>query len=112
MVVARSEAQTGPRVEDQPTSSARAVLSYNLLRAGLLLVCLGIGWAAGLHGLWLIIVALLASGVLSWFLLSGQRVRMGLAIEQTVERGRSRMAARTAAEDAYADEVARRTADK
>jgi hypothetical protein len=111
MFVARRGPQIGPPIEDRSTGSARALLSYNLLRAALLAGCLGIGWLAGLRGLWLIIVALLASGVLSFFLLAGQRVRMGIAIEQSVVRGRARMAARTAAEDEYADELARRAGD-
>jgi hypothetical protein len=82
------------------------VLVYNLWRLGLLVVCLGLGWLAGLRGAALIVAALLVSGLLSWFLLQRQRVAMGMAVERTVERGRVRMAARTAAEDAYADAVA------
>jgi hypothetical protein len=84
-------------------SVSRAFLVYNLVRLGLLLGCLGIGWLAGVHSVWLIVGALFVSGVLSWFLLRRQRVAMGVAVEQTVERSRVRMGARTADEDAYVD---------
>jgi hypothetical protein len=86
-------------------SASRAVLVYNLCRLGLLAVCLGFGWLAGLRGLALIVVALLASGLLSWFLLGQQRTQMGQAVERAVARGQARMGARTAAEDAYVDNV-------
>jgi hypothetical protein len=107
MTVALKRRQTGQPAVDRTASPARALLSYNLLRAALLAACLGLGYVAGLRGLLLIVAALLVSGVLSWFLLTRQRVSMGAAIEQSVARGRARMAARTAAEDAYADDVAR-----
>jgi hypothetical protein len=83
------------------------VLVYNTYRLGLLGVCLGIGWLAGLRGLLWIVAALAVSGALSWFLLRTQRIAMGVAVEQTVERSRvmTRAAERTAAEDAYADQV-------
>jgi hypothetical protein len=112
VAVALKRRQIGQQSGDPTPSPARALLSYNLLRAALLAGCLGIGYLAGLSGLVLIVVALLVSGVLSWFLLTRQRVGMGLAIERSVERGRARMAARTAAEDAYADEMAREAADE
>jgi hypothetical protein len=81
------------------------VLVYNLARLALLGLCLLVGWYAGLRGLPWIAIGFLASGVLSWFLLARQRVGMGLAIERAVERGRSKLAERTAAEDAYADSL-------
>jgi hypothetical protein len=87
----------------QPRGASRAVLAYNLCRLGLLVLCLGIGWLAGLRGFWLIVAALFVSGVASWFLLRAQREAMGRAVEQTVERSRVRMAARTNAEDSYVD---------
>jgi Protein of unknown function (DUF4229) len=84
-------------------SASRAVLAYNLWRLGLLAICLGVGWLAGLRSFPLIVTALFASGVLSWFLLRRQREAMGMAVERTVERSRVRLAARTAAEDSYVD---------
>jgi hypothetical protein len=73
------------------------------LRLGLLVVCLGVGWLVGIHSVWLIVGSLLVSGVLSWFLLRRQREAMGAAVEQTVERSRVRMVARTSSEDSYVD---------
>jgi membrane protein implicated in regulation of membrane protease activity len=85
----------------EPTAN-RAVLIYNLLRLGLFAVCFGVGWFAGLRPvIALLVLALLVSGVLSWFLLRRQREAMGRAVERTVERSRRRMAERTAAEDDY-----------
>jgi hypothetical protein len=76
---------------------------YNLLRAALFGICFGLGWLAGLRSIALVVVALLVSGVLSWFALRKQRVAMGVAVELTVERSRVRMAERTAREDEYVD---------
>src|ERR1700684_1761794 len=90
---------------DGQPSGSRAVLTYNAYRLGLLLIFLGIGWAAGLPGIVTIIGALFVSGVLSWFLLRRQREAMGEAVERTVTRGQARMAARAAAEDGYVDGV-------
>ncbi|HEX3707112.1 MAG TPA: DUF4229 domain-containing protein [Mycobacteriales bacterium] len=92
-----------PTVEQ--TSGAKAVLVYNLLRLGLLAACAALGYLVGLRGLYLVAVAFLASGVISWFALKRQRISMGAAIERTVERGRGKMAERTAAEDAIADQL-------
>ena len=89
-----------------PRSASRAVLVYNLCRLGLLVVCLGLGWLAGIRNwLVLIVAALLVSGLLSWFLLRRQRTQMGQAVERAVARGQARMGAHTAAEDAYVDSV-------
>ncbi|HWC36027.1 MAG TPA: DUF4229 domain-containing protein [Mycobacteriales bacterium] len=96
--------QPEPRVAEP--SGARAVLIYNLLRLSLLVACLVAGWYAGIHNwLYLCAGAFLVSGVISWFALKHQRIAMGMAIERTVERGRTKMAERTATEDAYADQV-------
>lgn len=81
------------------------MLVYNLYRLGLLLLCLGLGWIAGLRSILLIVAALFISGVLSWFALRRQREAMGLAVEATVARGQRRFAARTAAEDEYVDHL-------
>jgi Protein of unknown function (DUF4229) len=81
------------------------MLTYNVWRLGLLGICLGIGYLAGLRGALWIVVALAVSGALSWFLLKRQREAMGLAVEQTVQRSRVKMMERTAAEDSYVDAV-------
>ena len=73
-------------------SPSKALLAYNAWRLLLLVACLAIGDLAGLHGFPLIVVALLVSGVLSWFLLKRQRINMGMAVESQVQRGRSKLA--------------------
>jgi uncharacterized protein DUF4229 len=83
----------------------RAVAGYTAARAGLLLLCLVLGWVAGLGGPFLLIVALLVSGLLSWFLLRNQRMAVGGVVERRVDKLRERMDSRAAAEDAYVDAV-------
>lgn len=107
----------GPR-----PGTARSLLVYNLLRLALLAACLGLGYLAGLRGFALILAALLVSGVLSWFLLAPYRIRAAMAVERAVEtpagaklvgpvrRRREAMRAKVAAEDAYAEALARQTA--
>lgn len=84
-------------------SAARSVVAYNLGRLGLFVGCAVLGYVAGLRGLILLAAALLVSGILSWFLLARQRAAMADALSGAVTRGRSKLAQRTAAEDAYAD---------
>lgn len=81
----------------------RAIVVYTAARAGLLIVCLVLGWVAGLSGALLLIVALLVSGLLSWFLLQRQRLAVGGAVERRISRARERIDRRAAAEDAYVD---------
>jgi hypothetical protein len=88
-----------------PPSEGRAVLVYTAARAGLLLLCLVLGWFAGLGGLLLVVAALLVSGAMSWFLLQRQRLAMGAAAERVVGRARIRLNERTSAEDAYAEQI-------
>ena len=85
-----------------PGSAARSALTYNLGRLGLFIVCVVLGWVAGLRSIWLLVAALLVSGVLSYFLLARQRIAMASAVTDVVTRSRERMARRTAEEDAYA----------
>jgi hypothetical protein len=82
------------------------VLTYNVLRLGLFVLCLGLGWLAGLRSVLLIVVALLVSGALSWFWLRPQREAMGEAVQRSVERSRARLAERTAEEDSLVDATA------
>ena len=88
-------------------SAARSVVAYNLGRIGLFLGCAVLGYIAGLRGLVLLAAALLISGILSWFLLARQRAAMAEALGGAVSRSRSKLASRTAAEDAYADALQR-----
>ena len=81
----------------------RAVVVYTAARLGLFLVCVVLGWVAGLSGAPLLIAALVVSGLLSWFVLSRQRIAMGSVVERRVNRLQQRIDARAAAEDAYVD---------
>jgi hypothetical protein len=82
------------------------VLAYNAGRFGLFAVCCALGYLAGLRSVLLLAVALLVSGVLSWFLLARQRAAMAEVLGGAVARSRSRLAQRTAEEDAYVDRLA------
>jgi hypothetical protein len=103
MRLPRGALRRGTPLEHSPS---KALLAYNAWRLLLLLVCLAIGYALGLPGLWLVVSALVVSGVLSLFLLKRQRIAMGLAVESQIERGRAKLAQKTAAEDAYVDAMA------
>jgi hypothetical protein len=103
MRLPRGAARRGTPLEHSPS---KALLAYNAWRLLLLLGCLAIGFLLGLPGLWLVVSALLVSGVLSYFLLKRQRIAMGMAVESQIERGRARLAQKTAAEDAYVDAMA------
>lgn len=80
-----------------------ALLRYNGYRLLLLVAVGGLGYLAGLRGLPLIAAALLASGVLSYFLLYKQRSALAALLVEAVDAGRSRFAERTAREDAAAE---------
>ena len=84
-------------------TAARSVLAYNVGRFGLFVGCAVLGYVAGLRGLVMLAAALIVSGVLSWFLLARQRAAMAEALGGAVTRSRSKLAQRTADEDAYAD---------
>ena len=89
----------------------RAVVVYTAARAGLFALCLALAWVAGLDGLLLLVVALLASGMLSWFLLQRQRLAVGEVVADSVDRARGRLRERTLAEDAYVDALHASRAD-
>jgi len=100
--VVRQERRTFALVQG---SAARSVVAYNLGRLGLFVGCALLGFIAGLRGLLLLAAALLVSGILSWFLLARQRAAMAEALGGAVTRNRSKLARRTAEEDAYVDEL-------
>ena len=85
------------------TAPRHPVVAYTAARLGLLAGCIVLGWVAGLRGALLLLAALAVSGVLSWFLLGRQRVEMAGSVERTVRRARTRLRARTEAEDAYVE---------
>jgi uncharacterized protein DUF4229 len=81
----------------------RAAVVYTGLRIALLVVCLVVLYAIGFRGFTALLVALVVSGLLSLFLLARQRAAMSVAVDQRMSRLRTRMQARTKAEDAYVD---------
>jgi hypothetical protein len=78
---------------------------YNAWRLALFAACGALLALAGLRSIALLAAALLTSGVLSYFLLDGPRRALAEAVGDAVDRGRQRMADRTAREDAYVDEM-------
>lgn len=94
-----------------PGPAARAFLAYNAWRLALFAACLGLAALAGLRSILLVAVALVVSGVLSYFLLDRQRREMAEAVGDAVDRGRRRLADRTAREDAYVDGLPAREDD-
>lgn len=94
-----------------PRPATRAFLVYNALRLALFVACAALLALAGLRSIVLLAVALLVSGVLSYFLLDRQRQALAESLGDAVDRGRRRMAERTEREDAYVDEMLARDAD-
>ena len=92
-------------VTPAPSGTVRAWLGYSALRLGLFATCLLLGWVAGLNGFPLLLAALLVSGALAWFLLQRQRIALGAGVATWADRMRARAGARTAAEDAYVDQL-------
>jgi hypothetical protein len=78
---------------------------YNAWRLAVFVGCGVVLALVGLNGLVLIAVALLISGVLSYFLLDRPRRVLAEAVGTAVERSRRRVAERTEREDAYVDEM-------
>jgi hypothetical protein len=98
-------AQTANRTPDPGTGGAgrpAAIVRYNVYRVVLLVIALGLGYLAGLRGLLLIVAALLASGLASYFLLTRQRLEMAAALGSVLGVARRRTAARAVREDAAA----------
>jgi hypothetical protein len=85
----------------------RTFAVYSASRLGLFVAFVALAYLAGLRGLVVAVVALLASAVVSYFLLSRQRAAFALALENRAASRRARTSARTAREDAIADEMAR-----
>ena len=86
------------------------MLVYTTARVTLFAVALFVLGLLGLRGLLLLVVAVLASGLLSYVLLSRQRDAMSAAVVQRAGRIRTRARERTEAEDA-ADDAARAARD-
>lgn len=76
-----------------------ATLAYTAARIGLFAVALLLIYLAGARGLLLIGLALLASGIASYVLLSRQRDRMASSVSAGLRSLRTRLDAGTRAED-------------
>jgi Mn2+/Fe2+ NRAMP family transporter len=77
----------------------RATLAYTAARILLFAVALGLIYLAGARGVLLLALALLASGVASYVLLSRMRDTMAGAITRRIDSVRSRLDAGSRAED-------------
>lgn len=82
-----------------------AFVRYTALRALIFAVVAALLWIIGLRGYVLLLVALLASGVISLFALNRSRDELSATVVNLHRRYKQRMAERTAAEDAWNDEV-------
>ncbi len=78
-----------------------AFLRYTLLRVLLFLAVAALLWIVGLRDLWLVLFAILGSGIISIFALSKSRDAASVALANRVSKIKRRMDERTAAEDAW-----------
>ncbi|MDX6204707.1 MAG: hypothetical protein QOF39_764 [Frankiales bacterium] len=85
--------------------AGRAVVVYTACRFGIFLVCVAVLYAAGMGLIWALGLAAILSGVAGYFLLARQRLALGAAVENKVQEAKAKAAARTAREDAIADEI-------
>ena len=85
----------------------RAFGSYTAARAGLFALFAVLTYLAGVRGVIVLVIALVLSSVMSYFFLARQRATFALAVHAHAERRQHRVSARTAREDAIADEMAR-----
>jgi uncharacterized membrane protein len=84
-----------------------ALVRYTALRFVVFLVVAALLWIFGLRGFWLVLVAILLSGFVSLFVLNRSRDEVSAAFVERREKIKQRLAERTAAEDAWNDEVRR-----
>jgi hypothetical protein len=77
----------------------RAALFYTVLRFGLFVVVFGLLFVAGARSILLLGLSILISGVISYFVLNGQRAAMSGAISRRLSDFRQRLDAGTRAED-------------
>ena len=88
-----------------------AFLRYTLLRVLLFLAVAALLWIVGLRGVWLVLFAILGSGIVSVFALSRSRDAASTALANRVSTIKGRMAERTAAEDAWDDQQRAKSGD-
>jgi uncharacterized membrane protein len=99
--------ETSATAEPNAPAFWRAFLVYTGSRVAVFVAVVGLLYGVGVRGLVVIFIALVLSGVLSYFLLDRQRAAFATAVERRVERRvesrRGRTSSRTAREDAIAD---------
>jgi Protein of unknown function (DUF4229) len=78
-----------------------AFVRYTLLRVLLFLVVAALLWIMGLRGLWLVMFAILISGMISIFALSKSRDAASVSLSNRLSTIKRRMDERAAAEDAW-----------
>jgi hypothetical protein len=78
-----------------------AFLRYTLLRLLLFVVVAALLWIMGLRGLWLVMFAILGSGMISIFALSRSRDAASVSLSNRLSKFKRRIDERAAAEDAW-----------
>ncbi len=76
-----------------------AFWTYTLARLAVLAASFGVLYVAGARGILLIVLAVLVSGLISYWLLSGLRDRLTVSVQARAQRINDRMEAATTAED-------------
>ncbi len=82
-----------------------ALLRYTALRFFVFAVVAALLWIFGLRGFWLLLVAIMVSGFASLFILNRSRDELSRAYVERRQKIKQRLADRTAAEDAWNDDV-------
>lgn len=83
----------------------RPFLVYTGSRIGVFAVLLGLLYGVGVRGLIVVLIAVVMSGILSYFLLDRQRAAFAAAVEARVQRRRLAAITRVSREDAIADQL-------
>jgi hypothetical protein len=81
------------------------ILRYNVLRFALLAFFVVGGYLLGVGGAVLVVGAVLASGIASYFLLARQRAEMVAALQARVQARQARASERAAREDEYDEQL-------
>lgn len=92
---AKNPAQTSP----SPAAAGHPFLLYTVARIALFLAVAGILYLVGARGFFLLIIAFLISGLLSFIVLDRLRDSVSARLAQRVDRARERRAQAAAAED-------------
>ena len=94
-----------PTSDDGLVTKGHPMLVYTTLRLLLFAVPFGLLLALGAELVWAILIAALASSIVSIFALSRYRDRLSVSLSERKERTRAKMAERERSEDAWDDEM-------